>query len=123
MKTFNVYKYPNPKTYATCVEVATDAPLPQPPWERMTEDEFNAWRAAQTPIVADPAPIDHVSKDVVIRRIRAAGKLTEMRTLLASMTPNQQFEFTQLTMLDPSREDLRNGIRQLGLDPDVILAP
>lgn len=83
-------------------------------------------QAMWEPYVAPPPPPPEpvfIEKDLLIRRIRAAGKMGAMRQLLAQMSPDQQFEFTHLTKLDPTRPDLRQGITQIGLNPDEMLAP
>ncbi len=48
----HVLKHPDPKTLATCAEVAEGTPVPNG-WEAMTVSEFSAWEAAEIAEIRD----------------------------------------------------------------------
>lgn len=65
----DVLKFPNGAEtlpIAQCVEVDGDAPLPQSPWERMTLDEFEEWKADNQITTPDPAETDEEKVERIV---------------------------------------------------------
>jgi hypothetical protein len=97
----------------------------QPPgadWQQVSTEQFNALRASGW----DPTmyvPPYRVSKDTITSRVLEAGKLTELMTLLANLSPEQQFLWSGFSWFWSNNATVRGMATQLGLDPDQILAP
>ena len=88
--------------------------------EKKAADE--AARLAQEAYdLANPRPW-RVSKDTLISRVLAAGKLPEVMAALASQTPEQQFVFEHSAWFWSTNATLRGLCTALGMDPDAILA-
>jgi hypothetical protein len=77
--------------------------------------------AAEAEALANPPPW-RVSKDTLISRVLAAGKLPEVMAALASQTAEQQFVFEHSAWFWSTNPTLRGLCTALGMDPDAILA-
>lgn len=68
-----------------------------------------------------PAP-RRVLKDTIVQRIKAHGKLSDLAALVATLTPEQRFEFDHSTWFSSDNALIVGGVQALGLDPADILA-
>lgn len=85
-----------------------------------------AWEAYAPPVVAPEAPQPHrVSKDTIIGRLDAAGKLEAARTILAAQTTLDQYRFTHSAWFWSDNAKLRGlcAHPSVALNPDDVLAP
>lgn len=91
----------------------------------MTQSEVVELRAehaeALAAYIARPQPW-RVSKDTLIGRVIAEGRLDDVMTALAAQTPAQQFAFTHSAWFWSNNETLRGLCADLEMDADVILA-
>ena len=91
----------------------------------MTQTELEALKATHAEALDAynnrPRPW-RVSKDTLISRVLAAGKLPEVMAALASQTPEQQFVFEHSAWFWSTNATLRGLCTALGMDPDAILA-
>ncbi len=88
--------------------------------EKKAADE--AARLAQEAYdLANPQPW-RVSKDTLISRVLAVGKLPEVMAALAQQTAEQQFVFEHSAWFWSTNPTLRGLCTALGMDPDVIMA-
>ena len=100
--------------------VALHAQIEQLIADKKAADE--AARLAQEAYdLANPQPW-RVSKDTLISRVLAAGKLPEVMAALAQQTAEQQFVFEHSAWFWSTNATLRGLCIALGMDPDAILA-
>lgn len=64
-------------------EVSENSPTPKAPWQRMTEDEFNTWLAAQPPIESPPPTPEPPPLEARIATLEA--KEAQLRTEQAAL--------------------------------------
>lgn len=89
MKYYNVRKWPAVGTVAERVEVPCDAPLPTVPWERMTEAEFDSWRAQQaTPQAAAVECPESVTRRQLLPQLYISHGITEQQIEAALANPD-----------------------------------
>lgn len=69
-----------------------------------------------------PAPY-RVSKDTIVSRVLAAGKLNELIALTDSLPTDQSYLWDNFAWFWSSNPTIIGMCQQLGLDPAVILAP
>jgi hypothetical protein len=86
--------------------------------ERDAEDE--AIRLANLP--PEPGPW-RVSKDTLLGRIDAEGKTADCMAIIASLTPAEQFLWTNFAWFWSNNERIRGMITGVGLNPNTIMAP
>jgi hypothetical protein len=79
-----------------------------------------------TAIVApEPAPavvVHRILKDTLIQRVKAAGKLTELRGMIAGLDDDHRFEWDNSSWFSSDNAFITGGVTALGLDAAVILA-
>ena len=91
-------------------------------WVSATVEEFNSLRASGwNP--TEYLPPYRVSKDTITSRVLAADKVADLMTLIASLTPEQQFLWGGFSWFWSDNATVIGMCQQLGLDPAVILAP
>jgi hypothetical protein len=79
-----------------------------------------AWAA--TPPPAPLVAVYRVLKDTIVLRIKAAGKLSQLRQVVASLNDDQKFEWDSATWFSSDNPLIISGIQAIGLDPSAILA-
>ena len=95
-----------------------------------TQAEATAWRDANAPSgtistyepPADSPPAWRVSKDTMLVRVEAAGKVAEVMGLIAALPQDEQFLFSNFAWFWSDNARIRAMCAAVGLDPDVILA-
>lgn len=95
---------------------------PGPDWQQVSTEEFNSliaggWNPTEY------IPPYRVSKDTIVSRVDAAGKLTDLMAMIASLTAEQQFLWDNYAWFWNDNPTVNAMCVQLGLDPAVILAP
>jgi hypothetical protein len=98
--------------------------------EFRTLADAEAWRDAFAPgqpiverTIDPPTPEPHrVSKDTMLVRVEAAGKVAEVMGLIAALPPDEQFLFSNFAWFWSDNARIRAMCSVVGLDPDVILA-
>jgi hypothetical protein len=90
---------------------------PDDGFELMTKAEMDAALAS---VASAPEP-HRVSKDTIIGRVVAAGKLADVMGALAAQTAEQQFIWNNSLWFWSNNATLRELCQNLGMDPDVIL--
>jgi hypothetical protein len=95
---------------------------PGPDWQQVSTEEFNSliaggWNPTEY------IPPYRVSKDTIVSRVDAAGKLTDLMTMIAGLTAEQQFLWDNYAWFWNNNPTVNAMCVQLGLDPAVILAP
>lgn len=95
---------------------------PGPDWQQVSTEEFNSLIAGGwTP--TEYIPPYRVSKDTIVSRVDAAGKLTDLMAMIAGLTAEQQFLWDNYAWFWDDNPTVNAMCVQLGLDPAVILAP
>jgi len=98
--------------------------------EFRTLADAEAWRDANAPgrpiverTIEPPSPTPHrVSKDTMLVRVEAAGKVAEVMGLIEALPPDEQFLFTNFAWFWSDNARIRAMCAAVGVDPDVILA-
>jgi len=95
---------------------------PGPDWQQVTTEEFNALRAGGwNP--TEYIPPYRVSKDTIVSRIVAAGKLDDLIALTDGLPTDQAYLWNNFAWFWNDNPTVNAMCVQLGLDPAVILAP
>lgn len=92
--------------------------------------DAEAWRDAFAPgqpiverTVEPPTPEPHrVSKDTMLVRVEAAGKVAEVMGLIAALPADEQFLFSNFAWFWSDNARIIAMCQAVGLDPEVILA-
>lgn len=109
---------------ATFTPVAPVAPVPPSTTPTYPEPSDATLKAAIENPPAPPTPAPHrVLKDTIILRVKSAGKLSDLATLIGTLSAADQFEFTHSTWFHSDNTQLIGAATALGLDPAAILAP
>jgi hypothetical protein len=90
----------------------------------ISDDGAFNYRIGRT-LSAPVGPLEwYGSMDTFVQRVKAAGKLTQLRTRVNSvMTQDEKFEFDHSTRLLNTATPVLDLVAVLELDPQVILAP
>jgi hypothetical protein len=96
--------------------------ITSPGWEVITNEEWNqllqdGWACNEY------IPPYRVSKDTIVSRVSEAGKTAELMAAISSLTPEQQFFWTNFAWFWSNNATLIGMCAQLGLDASIILAP
>lgn len=67
-------------------------------------------------------PPHRILKDTIVQRVKAAGKLSDLRAIIGTLDPDQRFEWDSSTWFHSDNALIVNGVAGLNLDPAVILA-
>jgi len=105
---------------ASYTEYRRASQSPGSPWREATPAELAIWEGDNVP---NTDPAYRILKDTIIQRIKSAGALDGLMGLYATLTPAQQFEFTQSTWFHSDNALIVGGVQALGLDAATILAP
>jgi len=97
-------------------------PIHLPGWETVTVDEWNALVASGW-VPALYVPPYRVSKDTIVSRILAAGKLNDLIALTDGLATDQAYLWNNFAWFWNTNPTIVGMCQQLGLDPAVILAP
>lgn len=95
---------------------------PEIGWELVSAEQFNNLRASGW----EPTqyiPRHRVSKDTITTRVTENNKLADLMSLIASLTSEQQFLWTNYAWFWSDNQTIIGMCQQLGLDPTIILAP
>ena len=92
--------------------------------------DAEAWRDAFAPgqpiverTIEPPTPTPHrVSKDTMLVRVEAAGKVAEVMGLIAALPADEQFLFQNFAWFWSDNARIRAMCAAVGLDADAILA-
>lgn len=95
-----------------------------------TQAEASAWRDANAPggtistydPPTDSPPRWRVSKDTMLVRVEAAGKVAEVMGLIAALPESERFLFTNFAWFWSDNARIIAMCQAVGLDPEVILA-
>lgn len=68
-------------------------------------------------------PPHRVSKDTITSRVLEANKLPDLMALIASLPAEQKFLWEGFSWFWNNNQTIRGMATQIGLDPEVILAP
>lgn len=98
--------------------------------EFASEADAQAWRDANAPgapvaVIERALPEPErwrVSKDTLLVRVEAAGKLAEVIAAIDAMPADEQFLWTNFAWFWSDNERIRAMCQVLGLDPEVIMA-
>ena len=91
-------------------------------WQQVTNEEFNALReSGWNP--TEYIPPYRVSKDTIVSRVLAAGKLNDLITLTNGLPEDQAYLWNNFAWFWDTNPTIIGMCQQLGLDPAVILAP
>ena len=98
--------------------------------EFRTLADAEAWRDANAPgrpiierTIEPPTPTPHrVSKDTMLVRVEAAGKVAEVMGLIAALPADEQFLFSNFAWFWSDNARIRAMCAAVGLDAEVILA-
>ena len=96
-----------------------------------TQAEAIAWRDANAPSgtistyepPSESAPVWRVSKDTLLVRVEAAGKVAEVMAAIGALPDDERFLFTNFAWFWSNNPRIVAMCQALGLDPDEILAP
>ena len=105
--------------------------LPNGHTEFRTLADAEAWRDANAPgrpiverTIEPPTPEPHrVSKDTLLVRVEAAGKVAEVMAAIGALPESDRFLFTNFAWFWSNNPRIVGMCQALGLDPDEILAP
>lgn len=101
------------KGWVVTVPPSYDPATEQPPvWENC------GWVVNPLP----PVQPHRVSKDTIVSRISSAGKVGDLMTLIAGLSPEQQFLWDNYSWFNSDNQIVVQMCQQIGLDPAVILA-
>ena len=98
--------------------VETPPPSYDPATEQPPVWENCGWLVKPIP---PPQPY-RVSKDTIVSRISSAGKVADLMTLIAGLSPEQQFLWDNYSWFNSDNQIVVQMCQQIGLDPAVILA-
>jgi hypothetical protein len=70
----------------------------------------------------DPLPVHRVLKDTIIQRVKAAGKLPQLRTVIDTLDADQRFEWDNSSWFSSNNPLLLAGMATLELNASDILA-
>lgn len=76
-------------------------------------------------VAPEPAPavvVHRILKDTLIQRVKTAGKLTELRGMIAALDDDARFEWGNSSWFSSNNAMIVQGVAALGLDAAVILA-
>lgn len=90
-------------------------------WRNVPTEEFNALLASGWDPTAYTPP-HRVSKDTITTRVLDAGKLTDLITLISTLSTEQQFLWSNYAWFWSNNATIIGMCQQLQLDPSVILA-
>jgi len=104
--------------------------LPNGHTEFRTLADAEAWRDANAPgrpiverTIEPPTPPRHrVSKDTMLVRVEAAGKVAEVMGLIAALPQDEQFLFSNFAWFWSDNARIRAMCAAVGLDAEVLLA-
>lgn len=97
-------------------------PVYGPGWELVTVEQFNFLRASGwNP--TEYIPPYRVSKDTIVSRVLAAGKLNDLIALTDGLPTDQAYLWNNFAWFWDTNPTIIGMCQQLGLDPAVILAP
>lgn len=91
-------------------------------WRQVQAEEFNSLRASGWE-PTEYVPPHRVSKDTITDRIFNAGKLPDLISLISTLPTEQKFLWENYSWFWSTNQTIRGMATQIGLDPDVILAP
>lgn len=80
-----------------------------------------AAHCAKPPPAPEP-PVYRVLKDTIVLRVKEAGKLTQLRQVITSLTEDQRFEWDNASWFSSTNPLIVQGVQSIGLDPAIILA-
>lgn len=95
---------------------------PKPNYDPTTETvvwENNNWVIKPLPT---PPPY-RVSKDTIVSRISQLNKLPDLINLTSSLPTDQKYLWDNFAWFWSNNQTIRGMAVQIGLDPDVVLAP
>jgi hypothetical protein len=98
-----------------------DSLPPGPGWELVSAEQFNALRSTGWSPTEYIQP-HRVSKDTIVSRISSAGKVVDLMTLIAALSPEQKFLWDNYSWFNSDNQIVVQMCQQIGLDPAVILA-
>lgn len=125
-----------PLRHIAAVEATETTPAQPERWEEIPGAEFFCAAAepdlanagavieafCQNPPVPPPAPVYRVLKDTIVLRIKEAGKLTQLRQVIAGLDEDQRFEWDTASWFSSNNTLIVQGVQAIGLDASVILA-
>lgn len=102
-------------------------------FEFAKQADAEAWRDANAPTatieevvetIAEPeVPRWRVSKDTLLVRVEAAGKVAEVMAAIGALPESERFLFTNFAWFWSNNPRIVAMCEALGLDPDEILSP
>lgn len=101
----------------------------------LPDELLSAWSSAANPKLAEwephtpepPAPVTparyQVLKDTILQRIKAAGKLADLRQAINSLDEDTRFEWDNSSWFHNDNPLIVSGVTGIGLITEEILAP
>lgn len=82
------------------------------------------WESGNWVVRPLPAPSPYrVSKDTIVSRITQFNKLPDLINLTSSLSADQKYLWDHFAWFWSNNQTVRGMAVQIGLDPDIVLAP